>query len=81
MRTDMGLVDVIDWTERVMAEAIDFAEREIAAIEQARAYHLAEAVKRGTCAVGHRLDLPDIPINSLGTAPCGYCTNTRETMR
>lgn len=80
MRTDCGLVDVVTWTERVLERAIEFAARERAEIDRARAYHLARAIERGTCAVGHDLTLVEIPKNWKGTHPCGYCTSAREAM-
>lgn len=73
----LGTIETFDaW----MRGALAFAERDIAATEAARERNLAAAIARGTCAVGHDLTLPEIPINSLGTHPCGYCTNAREAM-
>ena len=69
--------DLLDWTKRVLDEAIAFAKQEAAEIERARAYHLALAIKRGTCAIGHDLTLAEVPKNWNGQHPCGYCTSAR----
>lgn len=71
--------DIVAWFRAHLTHALAFAESEAASIERARAYHLARAIERGRCAVGHDLSQAT-PTNRLGTHPCGYCTNTKEAM-
>jgi hypothetical protein len=75
----IGQNDIVAWFRAHLTHALAFAETEAASIARAREYHLARAIERGRCAVGHDLSEPT-PTNRLGTAPCGYCTNTKEAM-
>lgn len=69
--------DIVGFVERHLPGAVRYAEREQARIERSRRINIQRMRDRGTCFVGHSLTLPRIPINSLGTAPCGYCTSAR----
>jgi hypothetical protein len=71
------ITDIVGFVERHLPDAIAFAEQEIERTNQAREQNLRRAVERGVCAVGHDLNQPT-PINSLGTAPCGYCESAKK---
>jgi len=71
--------DIVGFVKHHLPGAIEFANTERAALEKARAVNLQVMIDRGTCFAGHSLDLPEVPINSLGTHSCGYCTNARAT--
>lgn len=60
--------------------AIEHAERERIDLERVRAINVQRMIDRGTCFVGHALDLPEIPMNWNGKHPCGYCSSARAEM-
>lgn len=76
--TSDGRFDIVRWVEAALPAAIKFADAEQLRVDMARKYHIERTIERGTCPVGHTLDPDNIPINSLGTAQCGYCTNAAE---